>query len=83
MIPEELEEKIKEAKNEGRIPFFVNITCGTTVLGSFDPINKIADICEKYKVWLHADVSTVPCDLMLLKTPSYAVNSHHLDTKSR
>jgi len=60
MIPEDLEKKIKEAKSEKRIPFFVNTTCGTTVLGSFDPIEKIADVCEKYKLWLHVDVSVLP-----------------------
>jgi len=57
MIPEDLDEKIKETKCNGRVPFFVNTTCGTTVLGSFDPIDKIADVCEKYNLWLHVDVS--------------------------
>ena len=59
MIPEDLDEKIKGTKCSGRLPFFVNATCGTTVLGSFDPLDKIADVCEKYKIWLHVDVSTL------------------------
>lgn len=25
------------------------------VLGAFDDLNKIADVCEKYGLWLHAD----------------------------
>lgn len=25
------------------------------VLGAFDDLNAIADVCEKYKLWLHAD----------------------------
>jgi len=58
MIPKDLEKKIRETKCSGyKMPFFVNVTCGTTVLGSFDPINKIADICDKYNLWLHVDVS--------------------------
>lgn len=57
MISSELERAIVEQKNMGRIPFFVSATAGTTVLGAFDPINEIADICEKHGLWLHIDVS--------------------------
>nr|XP_020462422.1 acidic amino acid decarboxylase GADL1 [Monopterus albus] len=55
MIPSALEELIKTAKSEGAVPFMVNATAGTTVLGAFDPIEEIADICEKYNLWLHVD----------------------------
>lgn len=57
IIPSELERLILERKARGQIPFFVNATAGTTVLGSFDPLNAIADICEKYNCWFHIDVS--------------------------
>jgi glutamate decarboxylase len=59
MIASELERLILERKGRGHIPFFVNCTSGTTVLGAFDPINDIADICQKYKLWLHIDVSNI------------------------
>uniref|UniRef100_A0A4W5RRW9 Glutamate decarboxylase 1b n=1 Tax=Hucho hucho TaxID=62062 RepID=A0A4W5RRW9_9TELE len=39
----------------GYHPLFVNATAGSTVYGAFDPINEIADICEKYDMWLHVD----------------------------
>lgn len=58
MIPAELERLVLDRKAKGHIPFFVCCTSGTTVLGAFDPINEIADICEKYGMWLHVDVST-------------------------
>jgi len=64
MIPSDLEEKIVETKRCGDMPFFVNVTCGTTVLGSFDPIDKIADICDKHQLWLHVDVSIYACLMM-------------------
>ncbi|XP_076158839.1 glutamate decarboxylase 1b [Alosa pseudoharengus] len=55
VIPADLEAKIIDAKQKGYHPLFVNATGGTTVYGAFDPINEIADICEKYNLWLHVD----------------------------
>uniref|UniRef100_A0A8C7GP57 Glutamate decarboxylase 1 n=1 Tax=Oncorhynchus kisutch TaxID=8019 RepID=A0A8C7GP57_ONCKI len=40
---------------QGCVPMFVNATAGSTVYGAFDPIHEIADICEKYNMWLHVD----------------------------
>ncbi|KAL1379296.1 hypothetical protein pipiens_015004, partial [Culex pipiens pipiens] len=55
MIPEELEKAIGTVLASGRQPFFVNSTAGTTVLGAFDPFERIADICERHNLWLHVD----------------------------
>tara|TARA_B110000046_G_scaffold185881_1_gene230109 strand:- start:2900 stop:4303 length:1404 start_codon:yes stop_codon:yes gene_type:complete len=55
MLPEKLEEQILKDIQNDEIPTYVNATAGTTVLGAFDPIDKIADITEKYKIWLHVD----------------------------
>jgi sulfinoalanine decarboxylase/sulfinoalanine decarboxylase/aspartate 1-decarboxylase len=55
MIPALLEAQIIEDIENGCLPTYVNATAGTTVLGAFDPINAIADITEKYKIWLHVD----------------------------
>ncbi|NXX13955.1 GADL1 decarboxylase, partial [Podargus strigoides] len=57
MIPEELEKQVQRARKEGSAPFLVCATAGTTVLGAFDPLDKIADICENHGLWLHVDVS--------------------------
>lgn len=43
--------------SQGYVPFFVSATAGTTVYGAFDPLIAIADICKKYDVWMHVDVS--------------------------
>uniref|UniRef100_A0A8D0AYI5 Cysteine sulfinic acid decarboxylase n=1 Tax=Salvator merianae TaxID=96440 RepID=A0A8D0AYI5_SALMN len=57
MIPEDLEKQISRAKSEKAFPFFVNATCGTTVLGAFDPLHAIADVCARHKIWLHVDAA--------------------------
>ncbi|NWW79999.1 CSAD decarboxylase, partial [Climacteris rufus] len=54
MIPEELEKEIQRVKAE---PFFVCATSGTTVLGAFDPLDAIADICACHGLWLHVDAA--------------------------
>ncbi|WAR04442.1 DCE1-like protein, partial [Mya arenaria] len=50
-----LEETVQSVVSGGAVPLFVNATCGTTVLGAFDPVNPIADVCEKYGIWMHID----------------------------
>lgn len=55
MIPAELEAAVMKAQNNGGVPFFVNATAGTTVLGAFDPFKEIAAICQKYNLWMHID----------------------------
>ncbi|CAL8337375.1 acidic amino acid decarboxylase GADL1 isoform X2 [Gadus morhua] len=55
MIPKELEKQIRTAISEGAVPFMVSATAGTTVLGSFDPIEELADVCEEHNLWLHVD----------------------------
>ena len=55
MIPEKLEEQINKDIADGFIPTYVTATAGTTVLGAFDPVDKIADITQKHNIWLHVD----------------------------
>jgi sulfinoalanine decarboxylase/sulfinoalanine decarboxylase/aspartate 1-decarboxylase len=55
MLTEKLEEKIQEDILKGYLPFYVNATAGTTVLGAFDPIERLSKICKKHNIWLHVD----------------------------
>ena len=57
MIPAELSRLVKESREKGQTPFYVNATAGTTVLGSFDPFDELADICKQEDLWLHVDGS--------------------------
>ena len=56
MITQKLEIMIQESVALNEAPFLVALTSGTTVLGAFDPIEPVADICQKYNLWLHVDV---------------------------
>ena len=55
ILPEDLEKQIKQDIESGLKPFFVNATAGTTVMGAFDPIDAIADVCSTHNIWLHVD----------------------------
>ena len=55
MITQKLREAVEADVKAGNKPFYVTATAGTTVLGAFDPVNEIADICEEHDMWLHVD----------------------------
>ena len=55
MLASHLEALVKEDLNNNYLPFFVNATAGTTVLGAFDDIETISKICKSYNLWLHVD----------------------------
>uniref|UniRef100_A0A803TPM3 Glutamate decarboxylase 1 n=1 Tax=Anolis carolinensis TaxID=28377 RepID=A0A803TPM3_ANOCA len=57
MIPSELEGNILKVKRQGKVPLYVSATAGTTVYGAFDPLTNIADICQKYNLWMHVDAA--------------------------
>ena len=50
-----LEEAIIKDKSEGKIPFLVVATLGTTNTGTIDPLSEIGDIAKKYNLWFHVD----------------------------
>ena len=55
MIPDLLRCEIEKDKEKGFVPFFVNATLGTTVMGAVDPISDISKICKQHNLWLHID----------------------------
>ncbi len=57
MKPQELASAIQQDITAGRKPFCVVATVGTTSSTSVDPVPEIADICERHKLWLHADAA--------------------------
>ena len=57
MIPERLAEAIEDDHEAGFMPICVIPTVGTTSTSSVDPVDAVADICEKYGLWLHVDAA--------------------------
>jgi len=55
MRPNRLKHQIEADLQAGYIPFFINATSGTTVLGSFDPLEEIGEISRRYGIWFHVD----------------------------
>tara|TARA_R110001583_G_scaffold13561_1_gene57932 strand:+ start:5202 stop:6620 length:1419 start_codon:yes stop_codon:yes gene_type:complete len=88
MIPAELEKEIQASILRGEKPFFVAATCATTLMGAYDPIDEIDEICKGNNIWLHADgsfggsliLSEKHRHLMkgIEKTDSFAWNPHKL-----
>ncbi|XP_050533627.1 cysteine sulfinic acid decarboxylase [Daktulosphaira vitifoliae] len=52
-----LKQQIQKTLQENAVPLMVSATAGTTVLGAFDPIAEIADVCHEYGIWLHVDAA--------------------------
>jgi len=57
MKADELERAIEEDLAAGHLPICVIPTIGTTSTSSVDPADAVADICEKYKIWMHVDAA--------------------------
>jgi glutamate/tyrosine decarboxylase-like PLP-dependent enzyme len=88
IIPAELEKAIQSSISRGEKPFFVVATNATTLLGAYDPIDEMAEICHKHNIWLHADGSFGGSLILsenhrhmmkgLEKSDSFAWNPHKL-----
>ena len=56
MNVEKLQFEIDNSVSNNQFPFMVCATAGTTVLGSIDPINSIAELLKDFtNIWLHVD----------------------------
>jgi len=55
--PLKLEEAIKLDIRDGLVPVCVIAAIGSTGTAAVDPLKQIAEICQKYKIWLHVDAA--------------------------
>jgi len=57
LAPEALERQIRVDLSGGRLPFCAIGIAGTTTSGSVDPLEAIADICARHRLWFHVDAA--------------------------
>jgi aromatic-L-amino-acid decarboxylase len=55
MIPEALEEAVKEDIETGLVPCCTVGVTGTTSSSGIDPLGPIGEICKEHGIWLHVD----------------------------
>jgi len=55
MVPEQLEQRMRQDKEKGVTPVAVVATAGTVNTGAIDPLPEIAAIAKQYGAWLHID----------------------------
>lgn len=53
----EMERQVKADRESGLVPMCIVANGGTTSTGAFDPIEELADIAERYGLWLHVDAA--------------------------
>lgn len=53
----DLQQKIEQSKKEGKAPFCIVGTAGTTVTGNIDPLEEISHIAKEFNLWFHVDAA--------------------------
>ena len=57
MKAQALSAAVERDLREGRVPFFVMGTVGTTSSNAMDPLPEIAEICRRHGMWFHVDAA--------------------------
>ncbi|MGH9734539.1 MAG: pyridoxal-dependent decarboxylase [Candidatus Acidiferrales bacterium] len=57
MRPDALAAEIERDRKNGRLPFFVCGTVGTTSSNAMDPLPEIGKLCRQHGLWLHVDAA--------------------------
>jgi aromatic-L-amino-acid decarboxylase len=80
MIPERLAEAVEEDIESGYVPICVIPTVGTTSTSSVDPVDAVADICEKYGMWLHVDTAYAGATAIMPEFREYFAGCERADS---
>jgi aromatic-L-amino-acid decarboxylase len=80
MVPEKLEQAIKQDKDQGFAPLAVVAAFGTTGSTAIDPLEPIGGICKRHNVWLHVDAAYAGTALVLPEMRHLAKGIDKADT---
>jgi L-2,4-diaminobutyrate decarboxylase len=75
-----LEKAYAAAAGSGRKPIAVVANACSTATGSYDPLEEIAEFCEKYSLWLHVDGAHGASALISRKYRSLLKGIAHADS---
>jgi len=57
MDPRRLQEQVSIDRKDGRNPFLIIASAGTTDTGAVDPLDSLADVANEEGMWLHVDAA--------------------------
>jgi glutamate/tyrosine decarboxylase-like PLP-dependent enzyme len=57
MLPDQLDELIREDRRAGLLPWLVVASAGTTDVGAIDPLGEVGRIAREHDVWYHVDAA--------------------------
>ena len=57
IIPSSLIELVDKDRAEGKLPFLLVATAGSTSAGSIDPLPVLAELCAREGLWFHVDAA--------------------------
>jgi glutamate decarboxylase len=80
MTAEALRGVVAQAREAGKTPLYVNATAGTTVLGSFDPFDELADVAAEHGLWLHIDASWGGCTVFSARHRERLAGAHRANS---
>ena len=57
MDPQKLDDTLSDLRRRGQPIVAVSACSCSTPIGAFDPLEDVADVCRRHKVWLHVDAA--------------------------
>ncbi len=65
MLPERLDDAIRQDKDDGKQPCAIVATTGTTTTTAIDPLRAIAQVAQSHRLWLHVDAAMAGSAMIL------------------